>query len=56
MFAGGALSYLVLIPTIHYFGAALAVPLAPESTNLIGAMDVGDIQKNYALYIGAGAG
>ncbi len=55
MFAGGVLSYLVLIPMIHYFGAALATPLAPESTKLIGAMGVGDIQKNYILYIGAGA-
>ncbi|HXH70634.1 MAG TPA: OPT/YSL family transporter, partial [Pyrinomonadaceae bacterium] len=29
MFAGGALSYLVLIPMIKYFGAALLEPLAP---------------------------
>ena len=55
MFAGGVLSYLVLIPMIHYFGSALATPLAPESTKLIGAMGVADIQKNYILYIGAGA-
>ena len=55
MFAGGVLSYLVLIPMIHYFGAALATPLAPETSKLIGAMGVGDIQKNYVLYIGAGA-
>ncbi|HEY0173427.1 MAG TPA: oligopeptide transporter, OPT family [Pyrinomonadaceae bacterium] len=55
MFAGGVLSYLVLIPMIHLFGAGLAVPVAPETTKLIGAMGVGDIQKNYVLYIGAGA-
>jgi len=55
MFGGGVLSYLVLIPMIHYFGAGLATPLAPETSKLIGAMGVGDIQKNYVLYIGAGA-
>ncbi|MCA1620976.1 MAG: oligopeptide transporter, OPT family [Acidobacteria bacterium] len=55
MFAGGVLSYLVLIPMIHYFGAALAGPLAPETSKLIGAMSVGEIQQKYVLYIGAGA-
>jgi uncharacterized oligopeptide transporter (OPT) family protein len=55
MFAGGVLSYLVLIPMIHYFAAGLPTPLAPETSKLIGAMGVGDIQKNYILYIGAGA-
>ncbi|HYE12980.1 MAG TPA: oligopeptide transporter, OPT family [Pyrinomonadaceae bacterium] len=55
MFAGGVLSYLVLIPMITYFGAGLAAPLAPETAKLIGAMSIGDIQKNYILYIGAGA-
>ena len=55
MFAGGVLSYLVLIPMIHYLGAGLAAPLAPETTKLIGAMSVGEIQQKYVLYIGAGA-
>jgi putative OPT family oligopeptide transporter len=55
MFAGGVLSYLVLIPMIYLFGAGLTVPVAPETAKLIGAMGVGDIQKNYVLYIGAGA-
>ncbi len=55
MFAGGVLSYLVLIPMISYFGAGLAAPLAPETAKLIGAMGVSDIQKAYVLYIGAGA-
>ena len=55
MFAGGVLSYLVLIPAIKYFGAGLAAPLAPETTHLIKDMDVGQIQKAYVLYIGAGA-
>jgi putative OPT family oligopeptide transporter len=55
MFAGGVLSYLVLIPMIKYFGAALGSPLAPETGKLIGAMSVGEIQQRYILYIGAGA-
>ncbi|HEX8097113.1 MAG TPA: oligopeptide transporter, OPT family, partial [Pyrinomonadaceae bacterium] len=55
MFAGGVLSYLVLIPAIKYFGAGLAAPLAPETAHLIKDMSVGQIQKAYVLYIGAGA-
>ncbi|HLL75918.1 MAG TPA: oligopeptide transporter, OPT family [Pyrinomonadaceae bacterium] len=55
MFAGGVLSYLVLIPMIRYFGAGLAAPLAPETAKTIGSMGVGDIQTAYVLYIGAGA-
>src|SRR4051795_8527825 len=35
MCAGGVLAYLVLIPMIKFFGAGLAVPLAPEATKLI---------------------
>jgi putative OPT family oligopeptide transporter len=55
MFAGGVLSYLVLIPAIKYFGAGLAAPLAPELTRTIGQMSIGQIQQQYILYIGAGA-
>ncbi len=69
MFAGGALSYLVLIPMIVYFGEMLTVPLAPETKRTIfdmfnvvnpeGGFDfvkgVKNIQSNYVLYIGAGA-
>ena len=54
MFAGGVLAYLVLIPAIKYFGAALSTPLAP-ARKLISAMSVSDVQKEYVLYIGAGA-
>ncbi|MDM7923787.1 MAG: oligopeptide transporter, OPT family [Pyrinomonadaceae bacterium] len=57
MFAGGVLSYLVLIPMIRYFGELLAVPLAP-ATGLIKDMPIegpGSIQSEYILYIGAGA-
>src|SRR4026208_186421 len=55
MFAGGVLSYLVLIPAIKYFGGGWMVPLAPETTHLIKDMTVSQIQKGYILYIGAGA-
>lgn len=69
MFAGGALSYLVLIPMIVYFGELLSVPLAPETKRTIFDMfnvkspdggfnfvqGVRNIQANYVLYIGAGA-
>jgi putative OPT family oligopeptide transporter len=55
MFGGGVLSFLVLIPMIKYFGAGMTAPLAPETAHLISGMDVGQIQKAYVLYIGAGA-
>lgn len=55
MVAGGALSYLVLIPAIKYFGSGWMTPLAPETTRLIRDMSVSQIQAGYILYIGAGA-
>jgi len=55
MCAGGVLSYLVLIPMIKYFGAGLVAPLAPETAKTIGEMSIGEVQKAYILYIGAGA-
>ena len=58
IFAGGALSYLVLIPMIKYFGAALLAPLAPATSKLISEMAIqgkDSIQSTYVLYIGAGA-
>ncbi len=55
MCAGGVLAYLVLIPMIKFFGAALAAPLAPEATALIKDMSPGAIRNAYVLYIGAGA-
>ncbi|HEX6124925.1 MAG TPA: oligopeptide transporter, OPT family [Pyrinomonadaceae bacterium] len=57
MFAGGVLSYLVLIPMIRFFGEAMATAVAP-STKLISDMPIegaGSIQSEYILYIGAGA-
>lgn len=54
MFAGGVLSYLLLIPLIQFFGGALEIPLAPGGKP-IGAMSPGEIRSAYILYIGAGA-
>jgi putative OPT family oligopeptide transporter len=54
MFAGGILSYLILIPAIKIFGENLAAPMFP-STQLIKDMGPGLIRNAYVLYIGAGA-
>jgi len=57
MFAGGALSYLVLIPMIKYFGSGLLDPLAPATIPIseMGIQGKNSIQGDYILYIGAGA-
>jgi putative OPT family oligopeptide transporter len=57
MFAGGALSYLVLIPMIKYFGSGLLDPLAPATVPIaqMGIQGKNSIQGDYILYIGAGA-
>src|SRR5688572_1721068 len=57
MFAGGALSYLVLIPAIKYFGGGLTEPLAPALLPIseMGIQGKNSIQADYILYIGAGA-
>lgn len=54
MCAGGALSYLLLIPLIKFFGEGLPGPLAP-GTIPISEMGPGGIRGAYVLYIGAGA-
>lgn len=54
MLGGGALSYLVLIPAIKFFGGALSAPLYP-ATKLISQMSPNEIRGNFVLYIGAGA-
>jgi putative OPT family oligopeptide transporter len=55
MVAGGVLAYLVIVPTIAYFGSGLTEPLAPAHGKLIKNMSVGELRNNYVLYIGAGA-
>ncbi|QDV32554.1 OPT family oligopeptide transporter [Tautonia plasticadhaerens] len=54
MVAGGVLSALVLTPTIAYFGADAPAAIAPAVAP-IGEMGPDDIQRDYILYIGAGA-
>ncbi len=57
MVAGGALSYLVLIPLIKYFGSGLTEALAPGTVPIsqMGIQGKNSIQGDYVLYIGAGA-
>ncbi|MBA7596696.1 hypothetical protein ES703_03680 [subsurface metagenome] len=55
MVAGGALSALVIIPLINWWGAGLSEPLFPETVKLIRDMSAGEIWNRYVRYIGAGA-
>jgi len=54
-FAGGVLSYLVLIPLIHFFGEGLGAPLLSPDGTLIRDMSPDLVHRTYILYIGAGA-
>lgn len=55
MAAGGALSALVIIPIIDWWGAGRTTPFYPETVMLITDMSPGDIWNRYIRYIGAGA-
>ncbi|MCM3905729.1 MAG: oligopeptide transporter, OPT family [Pyrinomonadaceae bacterium] len=55
MCAGGVLAYLVLIPTIAYFGGGETTAAIPPGAAPIRGMGPNDIRGNYILYIGAGA-
>src|SRR6476659_6901634 len=55
MMGGGVLSYLVLIPTIKFFGGAMTTPVAPAVGKTIAEMDPDGVRGAYVLYIGAGA-
>ncbi len=55
MVAGGALSALIIIPAINFWGAGLAEPVFPETELLIRDMSSGEIWHRYVRYIGAGA-
>ncbi|HEY5330323.1 MAG TPA: oligopeptide transporter, OPT family [Acidobacteriaceae bacterium] len=54
MLAGGVFSWLVLMPTIVFFGKHLTGPLYP-GTIPIGQMDPSDLWKTYVRPMGAGA-
>ncbi len=57
MFAGGVLSYLVLIPAIAYFGGESLSSVTDEAGNALAFNQLapGDIWGQYIRYIGAGA-
>jgi len=66
MFAGGVLSWLVLLPLISLMGANMTTPLSPVHPTLsnfngtgvpylISQMSPGEIWRAYIRYIGAGA-
>jgi len=55
MVGGGLLSWLLIIPTIAYWGDARTEPFFPETTQLIRDMSAGQIWSRYVRYIGAGA-
>jgi putative OPT family oligopeptide transporter len=54
LFAGGCISFFVLIPAIKLFGAGLT-GVIPPATKLIVDMDAMTVRANYVYYIGAGA-
>ncbi len=54
MFAGGVMSYLLLIPMILFFGSSLDGIIAP-ATMPIRDMGPDDVRSAFILYIGAGA-
>jgi len=54
IFAGGVLSWLVIIPMIKFFGSGLTAPIFP-GTVPIADMDAFDIWRAYIRPIGAGA-
>jgi putative OPT family oligopeptide transporter len=55
MVGGGLLSWLVIIPTIAYWGEARTEPFFPETINLIRDMEPSQLWTRYVRYIGAGA-
>jgi len=54
LFAGGCISFFVLIPAIKLFGAGLTT-IIPPANKLIADMDAMTVRANYVYYIGAGA-
>lgn len=57
LFAGGILSYLVLMPAIAFFGGDSLSTVADDAGNLLAfnQLDPGTIRHQYIRYIGAGA-
>jgi putative OPT family oligopeptide transporter len=55
MVTGGALSALVIIPLINWWGSGQVAPVFPETEKLISEMSSLEIWNRYIRYIGAGA-
>jgi putative OPT family oligopeptide transporter len=55
LFAGGVLSFFVMIPMIKMFGSGLATTILPLDTKLIKDMSPMEIRAAYVYFIGAGA-
>ncbi|NUQ22019.1 MAG: oligopeptide transporter, OPT family, partial [Gemmatimonadaceae bacterium] len=55
LFAGGMLSFFVLIPAIKLFGSGLTTTVLPLDTKLIRDMSPMEIRASYVYFIGAGA-
>ncbi|NUQ93521.1 MAG: oligopeptide transporter, OPT family [Gemmatimonadaceae bacterium] len=55
LFAGGVLSFFVLIPAIKLFGSGLTTTVLPLDTKLIRDMSPMEIRASYVYFIGAGA-
>jgi uncharacterized oligopeptide transporter (OPT) family protein len=53
MMAGAVIGNLVIVPAIATFGDQVPTAISP-GTKPIGQMDLGEIQKHYLRYIGAG--
>jgi putative OPT family oligopeptide transporter len=54
IFAGGVFSWLVMMPTIKFFGSQVMTPIYPSPIP-IAQMTSGDLWNFYIRYIGAGA-
>jgi putative OPT family oligopeptide transporter len=55
MVGGALLSWLVIIPSIAWWGEARVEPFFPETVNLIRDMSPSQLWTRYVRYIGAGA-
>jgi len=55
MVGGGLLAWVIIIPSIAYWGDAFTAPVFPEVENLIRDMSPGQLWTRYVRYIGAGA-
>ena len=55
MFAGGVLSWLVLLPLLTMLGNYMTVPFPPQTTVMIKDMSAGQLWSAYIRYTGAGA-